>query len=172
MRVFLGLGSNLGDRAANLWGAVCELGSIGALGVRRLSPLYETAPVGPVTQPNYLNAVLESDVRCEPVALLEVVKGIEWRMGRRPGERWGPRIIDIDILLFGNHRVSSPSLTIPHVELWRRRFVLQPLSDLVTEGALGKQVREALVALADAQEVWPYPSPELRDNAHAAPTRP
>jgi 2-amino-4-hydroxy-6-hydroxymethyldihydropteridine diphosphokinase len=171
MRVYLGVGSNLGDRAACLWEAVRELEETEGVRVRRWSPLYESAPVGPVPQPNFLNAVLEADAQCEPPALLEIAKAIEWRLGRRPGERWGPRPIDLDILLFGKLQVEMPTLTIPHRELWRRRFVLQPLSDLVPNGALGRKVRAALVALGNAQEVWPYPSPEAPGNVDNASWR-
>ena len=85
MRVYLGVGANLGDRAANLWRAVRELGETEGVRVRRLSPLYESAPVGPVAQPSFLNAVLVADATCEPLALLEIVKAVEWRLGHQPG---------------------------------------------------------------------------------------
>src|SRR5262245_48154010 len=103
-RSYLGLGSNLGDREANLARAVAGLGQVPGLRVLRRSGLYETEPVGPTDQPWYLNAVVEVDASLEPEALRRAVKVLEVEQGRRHGPRWGPRVIDVDILLYDSLR--------------------------------------------------------------------
>src|SRR5215211_5826641 len=128
MLVYFGLGSNLGDRAAQLAAAVRGL-AVEGVAVRRCSPLYESAPVGPPDQPWYLNAVLEAVTSLAPRELLAAAKAVEAAVGRRPGRRWGPRVVDVDILLYGEQQLDErdPWLTIPHPQMWRRRFVLLPL---------------------------------------------
>lgn len=128
MRVFIGLGSNLGDRLANLERAVEALQSRG-IEVRRVSSVYETDPVGP-PQPDFLNAVCEIWTELAPRDLLAELKAIEEEVGRRRKERWGPREIDLDLLLYGDLQVDEPGLTVPHRELTRRDFVLVPLLEL------------------------------------------
>jgi 2-amino-4-hydroxy-6-hydroxymethyldihydropteridine diphosphokinase len=149
--VYLGLGSNLGDRAANLWEAVRRIAEIPNTSVVALSHLYETKPVGPVEQGWFLNAVAHVDTAVEPVGLLEAVKRIEREMGRTPTDRWGPRVIDVDILLYGDQELRSEALTIPHPELWNRRFVLVPLRDVLPNGDMARQIRERLARLGDWQ---------------------
>lgn len=127
--VFLGLGANLGDRRATLRAAVAELR--GVLEDVRVSALYETAPWGDEEQPAFLNAALRGTTELAPLALLDATQAIEERLGRvRTGRRWGPRAIDIDILLYGGDVVSHPRLTIPHAQLRERGFALRPLADL------------------------------------------
>jgi 2-amino-4-hydroxy-6-hydroxymethyldihydropteridine diphosphokinase len=161
-RVYLGLGSNLGDRAAQLAAAVAALERAG-VAVRRRSPLYETRPVGVVDQPPFLNAVAEAETRLAPPALLAAVKAIERALGRVPGPRWGPRAIDIDILLYGDARVicREPWLEIPHPRLWERQFVLVPLADLRPDlrDPDGVPIAERLARLraVEGEGVWPYP---------------
>lgn len=128
-RVFLGLGSNLGDKKANLEKAISELGKAGVKIARR-SSFYITRGAGPVNQPNFLNACLEASTKLPPEKLLKVVKKIEKDCGRVEVERWGPRVIDIDILLYDALEIESPDLVIPHPFLKRRDFVLVPLSEL------------------------------------------
>jgi 2-amino-4-hydroxy-6-hydroxymethyldihydropteridine diphosphokinase len=153
--VYLGLGSNLGDRRTHL---VAALNGLAAAGVtmRRRSGLYESAPVGPPDQPWYLNAVVETTTALEPQALLAAAKAVERAVGRQPGRRWGPRVVDVDVLLYGSRRVDErePWLTIPHPELWRRRFVLAPLQELRPD-LQGPDGRAWLAELAAAQEVRP-----------------
>ena len=151
--VLLGLGSNLGDRAANLRMAVRRLGETPGSVVVLLSRLYESAPVGPRDQPWFLNAVAEIAVTLPPEDLLATAKRIEREMGRRPSERWGPRTIDIDILLYGDAQIASPTLTVPHPELWNRRFVLLPLADLITSGPLAERMRQRADELEPEQVV-------------------
>ena len=134
-RVFLGLGSNLGDRAANLDYARRALADAG-INVLAASTVEETEPVGPVAQGPFLNQVLEVDTGLGPVALLSLVKDIERQAGRAPGGvRWGPRVLDIDILLFGSSVVESDDLSIPHPALLERNFVLRELLEIAPKVA-------------------------------------
>jgi 2-amino-4-hydroxy-6-hydroxymethyldihydropteridine diphosphokinase len=154
--VYLGLGSNLGDRAANLWAAVQLMQTrIGARDVR-VSGLYETEPVGGVEQPSFLNAAMRAGVEMEPNQLLASLKRIETDLGRLPSERWGPRPIDLDILLFGQIQLETPSLSIPHRELWNRRFALEPLLEVVDDGEFARAVRRAIESLPAVPRVRAY----------------
>jgi len=128
--VHIGLGSNLGDREQNLLLAAQALSRIDAVSLLRRSTLFDSAPVGP-RQPRFLNAVVEVECDLPPERLLTILKQIEVDLGRTPGERWGPRPIDLDILLWGSTIVASPSLQIPHLHLHQRRFALEPLCQLV-----------------------------------------
>ena len=131
VRVYLGLGSNLGDRWAHLQEAVHRLGR--QVSIDLLSGLYETPPMGPQDQPWYLNAACAGTTGLDPRGLLAFVKGIEVDMGRTPTVRWGPRIIDIDLLFYGECVLRSPELVIPHPGIPDRAFVLAPLMDIAPE---------------------------------------
>ncbi len=152
--VFLSLGSNLGDRKLNLVKGLRSLTDFAA--VQKVSSLYETAPWGRADQPDFLNLAAMISTTLEPPQLLTRVKSIESAVGRRPGPRWGARILDIDILLYGNTMVSLPDLTIPHPLLHQRAFVLIPLLELWPEAVLpdGKPLRTHLPAL-EHQTVMP-----------------
>ena len=128
-RVYLSLGSNLGDRVANLRRALRMLGEAGAQ-IRRVSSFYKTEPVEFRPQPWFVNCAAEADTALTPFELLNTIRSIERAMGRRPGRPKGPRPIDIDILLYDNVVARSPALTIPHERLAERRFVLVPLREL------------------------------------------
>jgi 2-amino-4-hydroxy-6-hydroxymethyldihydropteridine diphosphokinase len=156
-RCYLGLGSNLGDREANLARAVTALGQAPGVRVLRRSGLYETEPVGPSDQPWYLNAVVEVDVTLEPEALRRAAKRLETELGRTPGPRWGPRVIDVDILLYDSLRLRTPELVIPHPEWWNRLFVLVPLAELRSDlvGPDGEPIGGRIEVLARA-------SPQVR----------
>jgi len=146
--VYLGLGSNMGDRRASLDRAIEMLSQ--RLDVAEVSPVYDTEPVGNVDQPRFLNLVCKVRTRLAPMGLLTLVKGIESRMGRRDAGHNAPRLIDIDILFFGDEVIESPKLTIPHPRLEERAFVLVPLADIAPElvhPVSGKTVREMLDAL-------------------------
>ena len=128
-RAFVALGSNLGDRWAHLRAAAAALP-----GVVAVSSIYETDPVGgPAGQDPYLNAVVELETDLSPRALLEVARGLESAAGRVRAARWGPRTLDVDILLVGDLEVDDPDLVVPHPRLWERSFVLIPLHDLAPE---------------------------------------
>ena len=132
--VYLGLGSNLGNRRANIDAALAALRANPAIRVLAVSTLLDTAPVGgPPGQGPYLNgaAALETDLA--PAALLAELKRIEHTLGRREGPRWGPRPIDLDILLYGDEVLDTPELAIPHPRLGERRFVLEPLAEIAPE---------------------------------------
>ncbi len=157
-RVFLGLGSNLGDREAALEGALERLSARGVR-VRRRSSLWLTAPVGGPPQGDFLNAVAEGETTLGPEALLEACLGTEREMGRVRAERNGPRTIDVDILFFGDERHELPGLVIPHPRLSERRFVLEPLAEIAPDlvhPVLGLTVRELLLRCPDASPVRPH----------------
>jgi len=129
--VYLSLGSNLGDRAANLNAAITRLGAFGE--VFRVSAFYETEPVEFAAQPWFLNCAVKLDTKKMPKQLLAGILGIEQAMGRRRVQKNGPRTIDIDILLVGNAVLDLPALTVPHPAMHERRFVLEPLADIAPE---------------------------------------
>lgn len=130
-RVYLGLGSNLGERAHNIEAAISHLRE--KVAVDAISSLYETEPVGYAAQPRFLNAVCAGTTELSPEALLALVKDIEAQMGRKPTFRYGPRLIDIDILFYDGLILETPALTIPHPRLRERAFVLVPLLELAPQ---------------------------------------
>ena len=149
--VYLGLGSNLGNRAGRLRAALVALDRLPGTQVRRVSALYESAPWGVTDQPAFLNAVAEVTTGLVPHDLLHGVKVIEHEAGREAGPRWGPRPLDIDLLLYDDLVVDSPDLMIPHPRLAARRFVLAPLCDLLPTwtDAAGRSIDALLLAVAD-----------------------
>jgi 2-amino-4-hydroxy-6-hydroxymethyldihydropteridine diphosphokinase len=141
---YVGLGSNLGDREATIRRASELIGAV------RLSPIVETEPWGYADQPRFLNAAAEVETTLEPRQFLVHLLDVERRLGReRVGPRWGPRTIDLDLLLFGDERISEPGLEVPHPRLTQRAFVLEPLAALVPELKIpgNGTVSEALAAL-------------------------
>jgi len=148
-KLYLGLGSNLGERAQMLAAAVRALDSPG-LRILRLSPVYETEPVESTAQNWFLNLVAEAETDLFPLQLLHRTSKVEAQLGRRRLTPKGPRSIDIDILLLGSSVVDTPTLTIPHARFRERRFVLAPLADLapdLREPLTRKSVRELLAEL-------------------------
>jgi 2-amino-4-hydroxy-6-hydroxymethyldihydropteridine diphosphokinase len=129
---FIGIGANVGDPAAQCRDAVRRCGTIAGIRVLRCSSLYRTAPLGPMEQDWFINAVAEVRTDLPPRKLCEALKAIERQMGRTGGPRWGPRVIDLDILLYGQEVIQEEGLTIPHPEMHRRRFVLAPLCELAS----------------------------------------
>lgn len=147
--VYIGLGSNLGDREHFLREAARALGRIDAVAVLRHSSLYDTAAVGP-EQPRYLNAVVELECGLSPRRLLTICKQIERDLDRAPGDRWSPRTIDLDILMWGAEVVAEPDLQVPHLELHNRRFALEPLCELTPDArhpVIGRTLAELLRSL-------------------------
>ena len=151
-RGYLGIGSNLGDRLAYLQLAVDELAAHPAIAVVAVSRVYETAPVGGPPQDPYLNAVVAVDATLDPHELLRACRRIEARAERVRAERWGPRTLDVDLLLLDDCRSDDDELTLPHPRMWERGFVLAPLRDvapeLVDADATWQGVRVAAVTLA------------------------
>ena len=152
--VYLSLGSNVGDREAQLRDAVARLGAAGR--VVALSSVYETEPVELTGQPWFLNCAVALETEKSPGELMTAILDIEQEMGRRRVLRKGPRSIDIDILLFGGTIMDSTELTIPHPAMHHRRFVLEPLAEIAPElqhPVLKKTIRELLDALPPGQAV-------------------
>lgn len=129
-KIFIALGSNLGDREANVREAVRLAGEGGGLTVVKISPLYESEPWGQEDQPRFVNAVMEARSELPPVELLKYLKGIEAEMGREKAEKWGPRIIDLDIIFYGARVVKDEHVEVPHPRAHERAFVMVPLSDI------------------------------------------
>ena len=127
-RAFVGLGANLGDREATIRAALAALPDVVAV-----SELRETDPVGVTDQPAFLNGAVVLETELSPRELLETLLAVERALGRERRERWGPRTIDLDLLLYGDATVDEPGLTVPHPRLHERRFALEPLLDLDAE---------------------------------------
>jgi 2-amino-4-hydroxy-6-hydroxymethyldihydropteridine diphosphokinase len=151
---YLSLGSNIGDREANLREAIAQLKSAGSL--LKLSSVYETQPVGVPDQPWFLNCVAALETAKTPRELLKAALDIEAGMGRLRFRDKGPRKIDIDLLLFGDQILNEPDLKIPHPAMRERRFVLEPLAEIdpgVRHPVLNKTASELLAALGESQIV-------------------
>jgi len=167
MSVFLGLGTNLGDRQANLQKAVDELPP--QVIVLRTSSIYESEPWGFSDQPAFLNQVLEVETGLPPGGLLEYLKQIEMKMGRQPTFRYGPRLIDIDILFYGDQVIDLPDLAIPHPRLPERAFMLVPLAELAPDLRHPENHKSVLemLSILDTSGVSKY-SPNAFGQSHPA----
>jgi 2-amino-4-hydroxy-6-hydroxymethyldihydropteridine diphosphokinase len=157
--IFLGLGSNIGNRAGNLRQAIRLLAEIPEVVVVAISPCYETAAWGKTDQPDFLNLVIEIQTACGPEEILNKVLQIEREMGRLRQEHWGPRIIDLDLLLWDQEVVALEQLSIPHPYLHERIFVLKPLADLagrIKHPVLKKTISELCVACSDSNAMKLY----------------
>jgi 2-amino-4-hydroxy-6-hydroxymethyldihydropteridine diphosphokinase len=163
--VYLGLGSNMHNPPAQLEAAVAALTLLPSTHVQRLSPSYVSKAWGKTDQPDFLNMIVEIDTALPPASLLREIKQIEVTQGRTPGERWGPRPVDIDILLYDNQEINTPTLVIPHPRMWERAFVLRPLADLTPDllssggTPISDLLRQEPIA---SQGVWPYPTADTQ----------
>ncbi|MBV9850003.1 MAG: 2-amino-4-hydroxy-6-hydroxymethyldihydropteridine diphosphokinase [Armatimonadetes bacterium] len=148
---YVGLGANLGDREAAIEAALRALHWPPDVMVVRRSSLYETAPVGVTDQPDFLNAVAELRTTLSPRELLARILQLERQLGRVRTQRWGPRVIDIDILLYGDEALAEPGLTVPHPRMAERAFVLRPLAEIAPEAKLpdGETVQKKWQFLAE-----------------------
>jgi len=155
-RIFLGLGSNLGDREGYLGKARAGLIQTKRISLIAVSSIYETAPVGVIDQPAFLNQVIEVRSELLPEEVLDKALEVEQALGRERRQRWGPRTIDIDLLGYGQRIIQSERLTLPHPEVHRRRFVLTPWAEIALEFFLApfkKTVGELLVKCPDKSMV-------------------
>jgi 2-amino-4-hydroxy-6-hydroxymethyldihydropteridine diphosphokinase len=150
VKVFLGLGTNIGDRRANLEKALSCLKEAG-IKIKKTSSVYETEPIGVVEQEWFYNMVVEAETKLPPLKLLSLVKGIEKKMGRVNSKRWGPRLIDIDLLMYDNLQFRDTTregykLKLPHPEIKNRAFVVLPLLEIAPEVTLpdGSSVKKFL----------------------------
>ena len=151
VRAYIGLGANLADREGTIEQAVGLLGAEPGIEVVSVSSLRETEPWGRVAQPAFVNGAVAVETTLEPRALLGVLLDVERRLGRVRDERWGPRTIDLDLLLYGDVVLDEPGLTVPHPRLHERAFALEPLQELDPELAVPGRgsVADLLAALAD-----------------------
>lgn len=155
---YIGLGSNLGSRQEHLSAAVRLLGDHPDIRVEAGSPVYETDPVGYLEQPAFLNMVVRVGTRLEPHALLAYLLHVEQELGRKREIRWGPRTIDMDILLYGDSVLDTPELTVPHPRMLERAFVLIPLQDVyhgdTLPGAASLTERLAILEGKEGVKLW------------------
>ncbi|MCX7557002.1 2-amino-4-hydroxy-6-hydroxymethyldihydropteridine diphosphokinase [Xanthomonadaceae bacterium JHOS43] len=152
VRAFIGLGSNLGDPHAQLERALAALAGLPGTVLREVSSTYRTAPWGDTDQPDFFNAVAAIDTMLSPEDLLGALRGIEATAGRRRDRRWGPRTLDLDLLLYGEVMRDTPDLQLPHPRMHQRAFVLVPLAELAPALVLGEHgsVTEALARIGSA----------------------
>lgn len=147
VRAYIGLGSNLDDPVQQLHRALEALARLPQTQLVACSRFYRSAPLGPQDQPDYVNAVAALDTGFSPEALLDALQAIEAAQGRVRTRRWGPRTLDLDLLLYGNEVLATPRLTVPHPGLAERNFVLYPLAELIPELLLpdGQRLEELLL---------------------------
>ena len=156
-KVYLALGSNMGEKEENLSEAINNLIKTAGIEVIKKSKIYETEPVGYLEQDKFLNMVILIETDKEPEELLKSLQTIEEKMKRRREIHWGPRTIDLDILLFEDLVINSPELTIPHPRMFERAFVLIPLKDVYTEGKIsGREIDSLINACNDKNGVKLY----------------
>lgn len=155
--VYLGLGSNIGNRQDNLDKALDFLSQ--RLRIGKVSSVYDTEPVGNPNQPRFLNLVCQAYTTLAPTGLLTLAKGVESKLGRAPSQSNAPRPIDIDILLYGDQVIETPELVIPHPRLAERAFVLVPLAEIAPDlrhPVIGKTINELLQRLPQTQSVLKF----------------
>jgi len=156
--ILIGLGSNIGDRQKNIMTAIQKLGQHAEISIEKISSLYETKPVGVTKQPDFLNGAISIATTLAPRKLLAVCLNVECQMGRIRAERWGPRNIDIDILIYDDQVIADEALCIPHPRLQERSFVLIPLQEIAGDLLVyqGQTPGELLEKMVDNSDVVLY----------------
>jgi len=149
---YIGLGSNLGDKEANIKRALELLNASSGVRVKRVASLYRTAPVGFTGQDWFINTVAEVETGLGPHDLLALLLAVEKKLGRVRTVRWGPRTVDLDLLLFGEERITTPDLTVPHPHMSERAFVMAPLAELAPELTIPGPGKAAVLARTLAGE--------------------
>lgn len=159
VEIGVGLGGNVGDPVAAIRAAIAALSDRGVMRIAAVSSIYRTAPWGGVPQADYANACAIGETRLPPHELLDAVKRVERDLGRVDTVRWGPRVIDVDLLYYGDWALSDARLTLPHKEILRRAFVLTPLAEIAPDRLIaGVRVADAARALgADGVRPWSDP---------------
>jgi 2-amino-4-hydroxy-6-hydroxymethyldihydropteridine diphosphokinase len=168
-QVFLGVGTNLGDRRTNLTSALRELEGLGV--IEGVSSVYESEPVGFADQPPFWNLVVRLCTSLRPLDLLHELKRLEHRLGRRPTFRHGPRVIDLDVLLYGAERIDGPELEVPHPRMMERAFVLLPLVELEPElhhPVTGERFADRLAEGGFERAILLFPGTELLSDRNSA----
>ena len=151
---YIGLGSNMNSPIKQIKSAIKSIEEIASTEITDVSSLYKSKPVGPQNQDDYINAVVKIETELMPYQLLECVQEIEKQHGRIRGERWGPRVIDLDILMYGNEIMIDQKLTIPHPEIHNRSFVLVPLAEIDSDCEIpGKGSVSDLLATIDKSNI-------------------
>jgi 2-amino-4-hydroxy-6-hydroxymethyldihydropteridine diphosphokinase len=154
---YIGVGSNVDDPSAQVQRAVAKLRTLEKTRVECVSPLYGSRPFGPITQPDFVNAVVAVLTQLAPRALLSALQALEAALGRpAEHERWGPRVIDLDLLVYGRERCCAPDLTLPHAGIEARNFVLYPLAAIAPDLDIPGFGRVSqLAARVDSKGIWP-----------------
>jgi len=156
---YIALGSNLERPEQQLKKAIIALQSLPESCLLKVSSLYGSSPMGPQDQPDYINAVVKIETALEPLALLDQLQALEAAFGRVKGERWGARVLDLDLLLYGDQVIDYPRLQVPHMGISERAFVLLPLSELVDELLIPKQgLLSELVKQVETAGLWRLPN--------------
>jgi len=166
-RAYVGVGTNLGDRERNVEGALEALSDLGTIAA--VSTLYRTAPWGKTDQPWFLNGVVALETQHAPRDLLDALRAIERRLGRTEGERWGPRVIDLDLLVYDDRAIDEPGLRVPHPHLHERAFVLVPLAELDERFAAQRDALEKSQLDAVASYARPRCAPAPRESVLPMP---
>lgn len=154
-QAYIGLGSNLDTPAQHIERAITALGLLPLTRLIDASPRYISKPVGPQDQPDFVNAVVRLATRLSPLALLDQLQALEQRHRRRRIRHWGPRTLDLDLLLFDDLRLDSPRLTLPHPAMHERGFVLVPLAKIAPHLIISDQRIDALIARLDIRDLQP-----------------
>lgn len=152
-KAYIGLGSNLGDRKSNICAAEERLEKHPEVRVIQVSSLYETTPVGFTEQPDFVNAVAEIETELSPIELLHAILEIENEMGRVREKRWGPRVIDIDLLIYDDVAIHTPELELPHPRMKEREFVMAPLAEIAPDLELDGETAEGVLRRVEGQGV-------------------